>query len=389
MTLGLGIFLSSLFLGVIFLSSLFLGVIYLFNWKKILFIWPLCIVLVVGVIGSVGFYIYNQYENKPKAYDTYLDIPLNATESDLYFLKGDEYIGKRYTKDMSRFSYTYEMHDNNYLYIRFKENKIWRISCYSDTEYECPSLNNIHIRDSATSVRKRLGEPDHILSSDDNIERIWAYEKFNIYIILSKGAVDSFGIFEPSLSIPEYQHNEYEFRDYINYKFSWTEKKLSIKEVPNLEDEEENNKINELLLEIISRSSDGDEVVWSEYVALKEKQDEAIRITIEEIKAAEKKKKAQQQAKAKELAKAKAKAREKAVATNIPSITKANTKWSQLKKGMAKYQVEKILGNPVRKEGSYWYYTEDRREGAHIYFSWNTGRGSNGSIYLQSTLVSI
>jgi len=68
MTLGLGIFLSSLFLGVIYL---FVVTKDRWNWKKILFVWPLIVILVVGVIGGGGFYIYNYCENKPITYDTY------------------------------------------------------------------------------------------------------------------------------------------------------------------------------------------------------------------------------------------------------------------------------------------------------------------------------
>ena len=51
MSLGLGIFLSSLFLGIIFL---FVSTKDRWNWKKILFIWPLCFVLIVGVVGGAA-----------------------------------------------------------------------------------------------------------------------------------------------------------------------------------------------------------------------------------------------------------------------------------------------------------------------------------------------
>ena len=209
MSLGLGIFLSSLFLGIIFLFNATKD---RWNWEKILLIWPLCFVLIVGVLGGAGFYIYNQYENKPKIYDTYLNIPLNASEADLIFLKGDENNYKNYTEDKSIELYAY-ISDDQDIFVRLKEGKIWRVSCYSDSSYNCRSLNRVNLHDSASVVRKKIGEPDSVSISDDNVERIWLYDKYNIYMILSKGKVDALGIFEPRLGIPYFNDVQFDFRD--------------------------------------------------------------------------------------------------------------------------------------------------------------------------------
>ena len=363
MSLGLGIFLSSLFLGIIFL---FVSTKDRWKWKKILFIWPLCFVLVVGVIGGTWFYIYNYYENKPKTsiYEAYLNIPLNASEAELIFLQGDEYKTKRYSEDNNNIHYLYITEDKNGINVRIKENKIWRISCYETTSYSCSSLNEIQIHDSANEVKEKLGEPSYVSISDDNTERVWAYEKFNIYMMLSKGQVDGIGIFEPILGIPKINDDKYDFTDYKNYEFSSSENKLSIKGMPLSEDEEDASKNNKLLLEIISNSSDGDEVVWSEYIALKEERKGAGA----RLKALAEK---QEAAKKKSIIRL-------ATPEEIASIVRVEAdKWQKLKKGMATYQVEKLLGKPVRNEGGFpnsylnWYYSDNRKEGPYVIFSEN------------------
>ena len=188
------------------------------------------------------------------------------------------------------------------------------------------------------------------------------YERFNIYMTLSKGKIDGFGIFEPSLGIPVYGDIRHDFTDFHRLEFG--DKKLTIKGFPNFEDDEGKNKNSKLLLEIINTSSDGDEVVWTEYIALKEKQDEAKEEAWAGMLAKTKKQKQAELAKAKKQKQA--------------DNDTFNTNWSKIKMGLATYQVENLVGKPIGKEGStrnygglYWYYSGNRREGAHVYFKKN------------------
>ena len=367
MSLGLGIFLSSLFLGIIFLFNATKD---RWNWKKILLVWPLIVILVVGVIGGGGLYIYNQYENRLIVYDTYLNIPLNASEADVIFLIGDDYLQRSYNKDKSAVYISYFEEDIGQ-HIRFREDKIWRISCHSESSYSCPSLNRIRLHDSANEVKENLGEPDIVSVTDDNLERMWIYKKFNIYMMLSKGKVDSFGIFEPSLGIPELQDNQYDFRDLNQFKSG--DKKITIKEIPLIVDESSKSLIDlDLFNEIIDASSDGDKVVWGEYVALKEKNNKEQTPTGSELKALAKEASKKEEEKDKEQNEWEDVP--EGYVLDKPGIN-VKIKWSKLKKGMATYQVEKLLGAPIRKEGRYWYYSEDRRDGAHITFIYNSNAG--------------
>ena len=192
-------------------------------------------------------------------------------------------------------------------------------------------------------------------------------------MMLSKGKVDSFGIFEPSLGIPELQDNQYDFRDLNQFKSG--DKKITIKEIPLIVDESSKSLIDlDLFNEIIDASSDGDKVVWGEYVALKEKNNKEQTPTGSELKALAKEASKKEEEKDKEQNEWEDVP--EGYVLDKPGIN-VKIKWSQLKKGMAKYQVVKLLGEPVRKEGKYWYYTEDRREGAHIRFTYNSTASVN------------
>jgi len=354
MTLGLGIFLSSLFLGIIYL---FVSTKDRWNWKKILFIWPLYFVLVVGVIGGAGFYIYNYYESKTKIYDTYLNISLNASENDLIFIKGDGYDVKKYDSGKNNIYIAYqENKKNEYTHnIRLKEGKVWRISCSSNRSYDCPPINKISLNYTTSEVEERLGKPDYESSNDDSTERLWVYERLNVYMNLKQGKIVSIGIFDPSLGLPKYADTKYVFIDLNQYG----DKKLTIKEIPLIVDEEGHEKVDKNLLnEIKAASSEGDEVVWGEFVASREK-----KIKEQDSWTDKYTKKSEGQAKD-----------EKVDGGNrfLQLRQDISKNWLALKKGMTMFQVEKLLGKPLRTEGSayvYWYYTKNQgKGGAHVYF---------------------
>ena len=370
MSLGLGVFLSSCFLGIIFL---FIATKDRWRWKKIIIL-PLCIVFVLGSIAGAGFYIYNLYEKKPKTYHAYQDIPLNASESDLIFLKGQNSY-KKYTKDKSTQVIAYTSEDKN-IFIRIKDDKVWRISCHSETSYDCSALNKTSLFDLAGDVKEKLGEPDHVHTSDDDTNRMWVFEKYNIYMMLSKGKVDSIGIFEPKLGIPEFNDVQYHFQD-----LTFNDKK--VKEIPIFENEKGERVIDKSRLnDVLAATAKGDEVIWSEYIALETKRAEALenireRLAVEEkarrAKAdAEELAKLEREEKAKKQAQSKLKAKAAEMAKSSQPIEPfKNDNWQKIKKGMAEYQIKKLLGEPNKIEGAYWYYSEDRREGAHLFFTWN------------------
>lgn len=126
MTLGLGIFLSSLFFGTI---ALFIATKDRWNWKKIILSLLAILVVTLGL-----FYAYFLYQDMPKIENSFWEIPLNATKADVKFMKGKPSETKddvwRYIKK--------DTHGNwETIYIvQFDEDKVWSVSYYSVSKYD-------------------------------------------------------------------------------------------------------------------------------------------------------------------------------------------------------------------------------------------------------------
>lgn len=184
MSLGLGILLSSIFLGSV---ALFIGTKDRWNWKK-LTLWP------VGIIAGlcVAFYAYSLIEDRPKAEHGFWDIPLNARKSDVKFIKGEasekEDLWRYITRDQNgNWSTAY--------YVHFEEDKVWAISFYANgsSRWEA-NIQGITIGDKIDVVRRKFGEPSHVSASDNELKRLYMYNLYNVVFELEKNEVVGIGI---------------------------------------------------------------------------------------------------------------------------------------------------------------------------------------------------
>jgi len=288
-----------------------------------------------------------------------------------------------------------------YYNIRFNENNVIEILCrfrssiFAKEIFEspkCPSLNNININSRADELKDLLGEPSIEIESDNKFKRIWVYKKYRSLYILRKGMVVALGIYNPPFNAELSNDNFYEYKsielrngDIIKYAPKYPREK-------NLENVKASLKIAK------EQSPQTTEFLWDELIEIHDKVRIEQLARVEEIRKLQEKAKAKEKLKAEEetkklLAKAKAKEQAKAKAKEQAKEQKQDkfnrfldaedgafnhAKWKKLKKGLATYQVEKLLGEPIRREGRtsigqtlYWYYSEDRRDGAHVYFTKN------------------
>lgn len=185
MSLGLGIFLSSIFLGWV---ALFIGTKDRWNWKK-LTLWP------VGIIAAlcVALWAYSLIEDRPKVEHAFWDIPLNASKSDVKFIKGEasereDDMWRYITKDQSgNWSTAY--------YVHFEEDKVWAISFYANgfSRWET-NIQGIRIGDKIDVVRRKFGEPSHVSASNNELKRLHTYNLYNVVFELEKNEVVGLGI---------------------------------------------------------------------------------------------------------------------------------------------------------------------------------------------------
>jgi hypothetical protein len=191
MTLGLGIFLSSLFLGTVFL---FIATKDRWNWKKFI-LWPLGLLVTL----SAGIYVYRLIEERPKVEKSYLDIPLKATKSEVLFIKGEPT-----KKDTDQWEYRTTDENGNWRTIsrvQFADEQVWAVSYYSATEFDShENIQGISIGDGVETVRAKFGAPSNASISKDGLHKIYAHNRYNVLFELAKNRVIGLGIYNPEVA---------------------------------------------------------------------------------------------------------------------------------------------------------------------------------------------
>src|SRR3989338_323971 len=179
MSLGVAIFLSSVFVGTV---ALFIATKDRWNWKRI-FLWPLAALILI----AAGLWIYNTIEQRPKVQTTFWDIRIGATEGDVKFLKGSPSDGP-INKDRDEWVYVFEGStlrerttkewDSIYR-IRFKTGKVYLVEYRtSPNRTYGPGIQGIDIGDSLETITQKFGPPSHVSVSKDELSRVFSFNKY-------------------------------------------------------------------------------------------------------------------------------------------------------------------------------------------------------------------
>lgn len=207
MTIGTGIFLSTLCL-----IALYLCKSIKFNWKRLLKV-SLLVIFAGVLFGFLCFIASSAYDQKYKFFpvkqNDYADISLGMTMSEVKYLKGSpSFVIEKGTPNsrihfilglnelkpeqkIEGFSgWGYEEKDSNHrLEIYFdSEGKIKSVFCHSIGFMACPRLLGIWDGISEGELVKRIGKPTIEKISDSAI-KIMQYEDLNITFFLKKGQV--------------------------------------------------------------------------------------------------------------------------------------------------------------------------------------------------------
>ncbi len=196
MTLGEGIFLSTLVLS---LTALFIATKDRWNWKKILkniLLWPTVILLGIAALAGGGTYVISLIPTKPKVEENFWGITLNTSKADLKFMKGEP---TTKTKD-GGWTYTKKKYENDWSAYRisFRDDKIRYILFAGSSWLDSPDLQEIQLNDSSQEVQSKFGEPTHTVISEDQLRRIYCYENYHVFFILEHDQVQAYGIFNPA-----------------------------------------------------------------------------------------------------------------------------------------------------------------------------------------------
>jgi hypothetical protein len=208
MSLGAGIFLSAIFLGLI---ALFIATRGQWNWGKII-TWPwkkiviragiviASLVLLTGIVLG-GRYIYLKIAERPKVQKSFWGLTLDSTKEDIKFLKGTPTTEKKDSWDYWVIENTIDIEYS----IQFANTKIWAISAIGTG----PTIQNIGRRVSYDEVIRKFGKPSYISYSKNGLIRILSFKKYNVFFALEKGSVISLGIYNPSFGTPRFEEEAF------------------------------------------------------------------------------------------------------------------------------------------------------------------------------------
>jgi hypothetical protein len=192
MSLGLSIFLSAVLLGII---ALYIATRDRWNWKKII-LWPVSVLLAVSL--SIGLYLYvkSLIESRPHVQASFWGLSLDTTKDDVTFVKGkptkvqdgDRWIYEEKESSSERVdSYT----------VQFRDEKVRFVAYAGDTSWKA-DLQGYWLHASSERIVEKFGNPSDVSKSEDSLNRIFSYSKYNIFFILEKNQVVVCGLYNPT-----------------------------------------------------------------------------------------------------------------------------------------------------------------------------------------------
>jgi hypothetical protein len=188
MTLGEGIFYSSLFLGVI---ALYIATKDRWRWKRII-LWPLGLIAVVA--AGVGIFAY--VESLPTAQTEFWGISLGEKKEDVRFKKG----APEQEEENNIWVYTQKSGSgstDSTWKIRFENGEVVSVERWppGTERWASPPLLGIRQGNSTAHVTQRLGEPSKITHDSDGMIRTYEYEKYHFFAIFVADEVEVYGIY--------------------------------------------------------------------------------------------------------------------------------------------------------------------------------------------------
>jgi hypothetical protein len=194
MTVGEGIFYGALVLGLVGLYAVTKD---RWKWKQIAK-WGLGVPFVLLVLGLTGMWAYSKYEDRPTPQTTFGGLTLTSTEADVRFAKGEP------TKILEDGRWVYHAgsgskEDRAGYVVRFKDGKVrYILYAAAPDNYSNPWLQGFTMEATHESVLQKLGMPDHTSTSEDGLQRMISYSKFNTFYTFEQAKVRDFGIYDPA-----------------------------------------------------------------------------------------------------------------------------------------------------------------------------------------------
>lgn len=197
MSIGDGIFLSAILFSIV---GLYAATKDRWNWKLIAK-WGFTLPVSVLAIFALGIWIYSTYEERPTSQKSFEGLKLSSTPADVRFLKGEP-MAKHSTEDR----WVYDAHSGSsqpedaVVLVQFRDGKVRYITYWAnERQIVNPYLLGFSIGSEYDAVIKKLGQPNHISTSADGLNRLLSFDKYRTVFEFEQGKVRTYGIFDPSM----------------------------------------------------------------------------------------------------------------------------------------------------------------------------------------------
>ena len=201
MSVGTGLFLSALFLGIVIL---YVATKDRWNWKRLIE-WVVGLPVVLLIVGGLGLWGYYTYEDRPTAQDEFYDLKLGTPRADVRLAKGEP------TSKDGPDRWTYNAGslsagaDAAIYIVKFKDDKVrYILYTASPSQIYHPYMHGLQLHSKYDAVLKKLGEPSHDAISKDGLERMASYEQYKTFFVVRKSEVIAYGIYDPTMGPMEY-----------------------------------------------------------------------------------------------------------------------------------------------------------------------------------------
>lgn len=197
MSLGTGIFLSALFLGVV---VLFIATKDRWNWKRG-FKWLASACVAIFLVAIVLFNFEDLQgafiRSLPaKPHESLWGLKLGMPESDVRFLKGDPVEDKN-TKSKTDEGVLFYRGDNwgaQRWWIMLDEKHKVHSVIFMGSMSAHDGIQGIKIGASVEDVTKKFGQPADVQTSENALSRTYRYPQYNLLFRFTRGKVDSYAL---------------------------------------------------------------------------------------------------------------------------------------------------------------------------------------------------
>lgn len=186
MSLGLGVFLSSILLSV---TLIYLRTRDHWRWRKIA-LWFGIVTVGLPALVAGTYFTYQFYQNQPVRATELNGITVGAAKRDVLFLKGKPNLGQ----DTNNWVYWSEENVDRVLTIVEFHKDIVKTVAQMGSSYI--AINGVRIGDSYQSVIDRLGKPDIVSYASNGTGRLLSFKAIRTAIGFEKGEVDYLAVYD-------------------------------------------------------------------------------------------------------------------------------------------------------------------------------------------------